>query len=75
MAGEGISVIIPAYNVDGFIAEAFASVAAQTSRVDEIIVIDDGSTDGTAAWLRGMAPKDRAIASSHQQQVGAKRRA
>lgn len=58
MAGEGISVIIPAYNVDGFIAEAFASVAAQTSRVDEIIVIDDGSTDGTAAWLRGMAPKD-----------------
>ena len=58
MAADGISVIIPAYNVDGFIAEAFASVAAQTKSVHEILVIDDGSTDGTAAWLRDMARKD-----------------
>lgn len=58
MAGDGISVIIPAYNVEGFIAEAFASVATQTSLVHEIIVIDDGSTDGTAVWLQDMAQKD-----------------
>ncbi|MGO9330595.1 MAG: glycosyltransferase family 2 protein [Steroidobacteraceae bacterium] len=58
MAADGISVIIPAYNVDGFIAEAFASVEAQTKSVHEILVIDDGSTDGTAAWLRDMARKD-----------------
>ena len=58
MASDGISVIIPAYNVDGFIAEAFASVAAQTKSVHEILVIDDGSTDKTAAWLREMARQD-----------------
>lgn len=55
---DGISVIIPAYNVAGFIAEAFASVVAQTAPVDEILAIDDGSTDGTSAWLRDMAAKD-----------------
>jgi glycosyltransferase involved in cell wall biosynthesis len=55
---DGISVIIPAYNVDGFIGEAFASVAAQTQSVHEILVVNDGSTDRTAAWLRDMARKD-----------------
>jgi glycosyltransferase involved in cell wall biosynthesis len=58
MPADGISVILPAYNVDGFIAEAFASIAAQTKSVHEILIIDDGSTDGTAAWLRDMARKD-----------------
>jgi glycosyltransferase involved in cell wall biosynthesis len=58
MAGDGISVIIPAYNVGDFIVEALASVAAQTRFVDEILVIDDGSTDSTAAWLRDVAQND-----------------
>ena len=58
MAGDGISVIIPAYNVDGFIAEAYFSVAAQTTTVHQIVAVDDGSADGTAAWLRDMVKKD-----------------
>jgi glycosyltransferase involved in cell wall biosynthesis len=58
MAGDGISVIIPAYNVDGFIAEAYFSVAAQTRGVHQIVAVDDGSADGTAAWLRDMAKTD-----------------
>jgi glycosyltransferase involved in cell wall biosynthesis len=58
MADGGISVIIPAYNVEGFIAEAVASVATQTRAVQEILVIDDGSTDGTATCLRKMAGTD-----------------
>ena len=58
MADDGISVIIPAYNVENFIGETVASVVTQTWPVDEILAIDDGSTDGTAAWLRDMAGKD-----------------
>jgi len=43
------SVLIPAYNAEAFIHEALDSVALQLHAPDQIIVIDDGSTDGTAA--------------------------
>lgn len=42
-----ISVVIPAFNVEAYIREAIASALAQTPPVDRVIVIDDGSTDGT----------------------------
>jgi glycosyltransferase involved in cell wall biosynthesis len=43
-----ISVIIAAYNAEGTLAETLASVLGQTLPPDEIIVVDDGSTDHTA---------------------------
>jgi cellulose synthase/poly-beta-1,6-N-acetylglucosamine synthase-like glycosyltransferase len=45
---HSISVIIPAYNRAGLIAETLRSLLNQTIPAKEIIVVDDGSTDGTA---------------------------
>lgn len=47
-----VSIVIPAYNHAGYLAEAIQSVIAQTYPAVELIVIDDGSTDATAAVLR-----------------------
>ncbi|MHC5141937.1 MAG: glycosyltransferase family 2 protein, partial [Planctomycetota bacterium] len=43
-----ISVVIPAYNAEKHIARATDSVMAQTRPADEVIVVDDGSSDATA---------------------------
>lgn len=52
MAAPSVSVMIPTYNSLAYLQEAVASVLAQTMTSWELIVVDDGSTDGTAEWLR-----------------------
>ncbi len=47
-----ISVIIPTYNREQFILQAIKSIQNQSIHVDEIIVVDDGSTDGTKELLK-----------------------
>lgn len=46
--GGSVSIVIPAYNAAATLAAALASVRQQAHPVAEVIVIDDGSTDGTA---------------------------
>ena len=53
-----VSVIMPAYNCERFIAAAVESVIAQTEPDWELIVVDDGSTDATAALARDFAARD-----------------
>ncbi len=47
-----VSVIIPAYNSEDTVAETIASVLGQTFADFELIIVDDGSTDGTEAVIR-----------------------
>lgn len=60
-----VSVIIPVYNGEKYIAQALDSVFAQTFRDFEIIVIDDGSTDRTESILRQYGDKIVYLKNDH----------
>lgn len=56
-----ISVIIPAYNASPFLSEAIISVLSQECQPGEVIVIDDGSVDDTAAIAMSFEPQIRLL--------------
>jgi succinoglycan biosynthesis protein ExoO len=50
-----VSVVIPMYNAEAFVAVAVASALAQTAPVHEVLLVDDASTDGTVSTARALA--------------------
>ncbi|CAI3800251.1 bifunctional glycosyltransferase/CDP-glycerol:glycerophosphate glycerophosphotransferase [Pseudarthrobacter sp. MM222] len=56
-----LSVIVPAFNVEPYLADCLASIVSQSYPYLEIIVVDDGSSDGSRAIVEDFARRDRRI--------------
>ena len=65
-----ISVIIPVYNVKAYLAEALDSVLGQSYPNTEILLIDDGSTDGSGELCDAYQQKDPRVKVIHQENKG-----
>jgi|SRR3984893_1327150 len=68
-----VSILIPAFNSEAWIADTIKSAIAQTWPRKEIIVIDDGSTDQTLAVARRFASKEIAVVTQKNQGAAAAR--
>ncbi len=65
-----ISVIIPIYNVEKYLPKCLSSVLAQTYKKLEVILVDDGSSDGSGAICDSFAEKDSRVKAIHKQNGG-----
>jgi glycosyltransferase involved in cell wall biosynthesis len=74
-SGPPISAVIAAYQAEDFIGEALDSVLAQTSPPDEVIVVDDGSTDDTPRILATYGNRIRVVRQENQGYPSAMNRA
>lgn len=68
-----VSIVMPAYNAGGFIAEVIATITNQSFKDFELIIIDDGSTDNTAAIVKHLAKLDDRIKYFYQKNNGSAR--
>ena len=60
-----VSAVVPTYNRASLLEKALRTALAECEPGDEIIVVDDGSTDGTEAVVRGFGPAVRYLRSEH----------
>lgn len=65
-----ISVIVPVYNIKDYVGECIDSIITQTYKNIEIIVVDDGSTDGSGELCEAFLNKDRRIIVYHKKNGG-----
>jgi glycosyltransferase involved in cell wall biosynthesis len=68
-----VSILIPAYNAEEWIADTIKSALAQTWPYKEIIIVDDGSKDRTAEVARRFASKEVLVVSQQNQGASAAR--
>lgn len=65
-----ISIIVPVYNIKEYLPRCVESLRAQTYSNIEILLVDDGSTDGTGALCDELAAKDERIRVFHKENGG-----
>lgn len=65
-----VTVIVPVYNVRDYLQQCLQSIAAQTYAQLEVIVVDDGSTDGSGALADQWAERDARFRVVHQENAG-----
>ncbi len=70
MENAKISIIVPAYNIEAYLGRCLDSILAQTHTNLEIIVVDDGSSDGTLAIAKAYEKKDARLKVLHQENAG-----
>lgn len=61
-----VSVVIPVYNGESLVGDALGSIRDQTRRPDEVVVVDDGSTDATAEVVRDFGGLVRYVYQENQ---------
>src|SRR4051795_5122495 len=66
MAAASIAVVIPVYNGERFLRDAIESVLAQSLPAAEVVVVDDGSSDRSAAVAEGFGPPVRVLRKPHR---------
>lgn len=65
-----ISVIVPVYNLEDYVGKAIESLQEQVYKNIEIIIVDDGSTDGTGDIIDEYEKRDKRIVVVHKQNGG-----
>lgn len=72
--GPRVGVVIPVHNGEAYLAEALGSVLAQDHRPLDVVVVDDGSTDGSGALAAGWGAPVRVLAQPRAGQIVARNR-
>ena len=70
MSNPFLSVIVPVYNVEPYLTQCLDSILSQTFADFEVILVDDGSTDGSGALCDSYAEKDGRFLCIHKENGG-----
>lgn len=67
MESPKVSIIVPVYNLENYITKCVQSLLQQSYRNIEIILVDDGSTDGSLRILQELSKTDNRVIVKHQE--------